>query len=474
MKKNLVIALLLALSLTSNGQTANPSKMDWWNEAKLGLFVHWGPYSLYGGVYNGFNQRRGGCEWIMNRCKIPVAEYRAKASTFNPVEFNADKLVLMAKNAGMKYVVITTKHHDGFAMFQSDASQFNIVDYTPFGRDVIDEVVRACRRHGMKIGFYYSQSQDWCNAGGATARKDMSEGWSNPDSTYINQFTKSHKGAWDYRQLEKSFDAYFHDVALPQMKELLTRYPDLAVIFFDTPMNISDQEAQEMYDLVKGYPDIIVNDRLKRPNFPGDYKTPEGRVPQAEEVEGVYWETCMNIGSSWGYKSWEKNWKSSETILKTIITIAARGGNLLLNVGPDALGNVPQEAQDCLSEVGKWMSHYGQAIYGTQRSGLQPSWGEVIRKDEDGTSVFYLCVFDWPADGRLVLKGNGLRAKTARLLSDSERLKVSSRVGETVIQLPSEKPSETIPVIRLVLSNRLPEVRLVSNTQKYFSIIDEK
>ena len=431
MKKNLVIALLLALSLTSNGQTANPSKMDWWNEAKLGLFVHWGPYSLYGGVYNGFNQRRGGCEWIMNRCKIPVAEYRAKASTFNPVEFNADKLVLMAKNAGMKYVVITTKHHDGFAMFQSDASQFNIVDYTPFGRDVIDEVVRACRRHGMKI-------------------------------------------AWDYRQLEKSFDAYFHDVALPQMKELLTRYPDLAVIFFDTPMNISDQEAQEMYDLVKGYPDIIVNDRLKRPNFPGDYKTPEGRVPQAEEVEGVYWETCMNIGSSWGYKSWEKNWKSSETILKTIITIAARGGNLLLNVGPDALGNVPQEAQDCLSEVGKWMSHYGQAIYGTQRSGLQPSWGEVIRKDEDGTSVFYLCVFDWPADGRLVLKGNGLRAKTARLLSDSERLKVSSRVGETVIQLPSEKPSETIPVIRLVLSNRLPEVRLVSNTQKYFSIIDEK
>ena len=135
--------------------------MQWWQDAKFGMFVHWGPYSLYGGVYNGHNQRRGGAEWIMNRCKIPVREYRAKASTFNPVRFNADSLVLTAKNAGMKYIVFTTKHHDGFAMFGSKASNFNIVDYTPFGRDIVDEVVNACRRHGLKIGFYYSQSQDW-------------------------------------------------------------------------------------------------------------------------------------------------------------------------------------------------------------------------------------------------------------------------------------------------------------------------
>ena len=130
--------------------------MQWWQDAKFGMFVHWGPYSLYGGVYNGHNQRRGGAEWIMNRCKIPVREYRAKASTFNPVRFNADSLVLTAKNAGMKYIVFTTKHHDGFAMFGSKASNFNIVDYTLFGRDIVDEVVNACRRHGLKIGFYYS------------------------------------------------------------------------------------------------------------------------------------------------------------------------------------------------------------------------------------------------------------------------------------------------------------------------------
>ena len=193
MKKSILVsALALCLSLGALAQPvqSQEEKMEWWNEAKFGLFVHWGPYSLYGGVYNGFQQARGGAEWIMNRCKIPVMEYRAKASTFNPVEFDADRLVLMAKDAGMKYLVFTTKHHDGFAMFQSDASKFNIVDYTHFGRDIVDEVVQACRRHGMKIGFYYSQSQDWCNAGGATARKEMREGWPNPDSTEINLFVR--------------------------------------------------------------------------------------------------------------------------------------------------------------------------------------------------------------------------------------------------------------------------------------------
>lgn len=469
MKRSIIISLILGLSLMMPARAEQPDgKMDWWNEAKFGLFVHWGPYSLYGGVYNGFNQSRGGCEWIMNRCKIPVSEYRAKASTFNPVEFDADKLVLMAKNAGMKYVVITSKHHDGFAMFQSNASNFNIVDYTPFKRDVIDEVAQACRRHGLKLGLYYSQSQDWCNAGGATARKEMKEGWPNPDADYIDNFTKEHHGAWDYRQCEKTFDQYFHDVAIPQVKELLARYPDLAILWFDTPMSINDAEAQEMKDLLKDRPDIITNDRLKRPNFPGDYKTPEGRIPKTEDIEGVYWETCMNIGSSWGYKSWEQNWKSADDIIRTIVTIAARGGNLLLNVGPDSLGNVPQEARNALAGVGEWLSRYGEAVYGTQRSGIAPDWGEVIRKDAGNTSVYYLCVYEWPSDGKLVLDAN-VQAKKATLLTDSSALKFSSRKGTTIITLPAQKPSEKFPVIKLEISRKLPELRLMSNTQKYLS-----
>lgn len=475
MKKSIFVPVLaLCLSFGAFAQTpqTQEEKMEWWNEAKFGLFVHWGPYSLYGGVYNGFRQARGGAEWIMNRCKIPVMEYRAKASTFNPVEFDADRLVLMAKDAGMKYLVFTTKHHDGFAMFQSDASKFNIVDYTHFGRDIVDEVVQACRRHGLKVGFYYSQSQDWCNAGGATARKEMREGWPNPDSTEINRFVREHGGAWDYKQRERTFDEYFHAVALPQMKELLSRYgKDLAVIFFDTPMSITDAQAQEMKDLLKDFPQIIVNDRLKRPDFPGDYKTPEGRIPEVEDVEGVYWETCMNIGSSWGFKSWENKWKSSDEIIRTLTTIASRGGNLLLNVGPDALGNVPAEAQDCLKEVGRWLSVNGEAVYGSQRSGIHPGWGAVIRKDAPRTSCYYLCLYEFPDDGSLTLEGIPAVRK-ASLLSDGSPVKVTVRRGRTLVSVPEACAREKYPVIKMELKRELPKETLLSNTELYFKIND--
>ena len=473
MKKLIVylLAMMMTLSVGAKQKQTPVNKMDWWQEAKFGLFVHWGPYCLYGGVYNGYQQRRGGAEWIMNRCKIPVMEYRAKASTFNPVGFSADSLVLMAKRAGMKYVVFTSKHHDGFAMFKSNASHFNIVDYTPYKKDIVDMVAQACRKYGMKIGFYYSQAQDWNNPGGSTARKIMNEGWDNPDSTRINQFTEIHHGAWDYIQLERSFEDYIHQVSIPQIKELLDRYKDIAVLWFDTPTRMNDTLAKEIQDLLKDYPQIITNDRLKRPNFPGDYKTPEGKVPKPEDVKGVYWETCMNIGSSWGYKSWENKWKSSEDIIRTLLMCAARGGNLLLNVGPDGDGQVPQEAQQCLKAVGQWLKKNGEVVYGTQRSLMYPSWGECIRKDTKNTTVLYLCVYDWPTNQQLFLDKN-LNVKEATLLHDSAKLKVKSSPKGTVVDVPKVKDDEFVHIIKLTLK-KLPVVKLQTNSDHFFNIADE-
>jgi alpha-L-fucosidase len=480
MKKisTLILLLLLLrptvnLSAQQHEQANYDQKMQWWREAKFGMFIHWGPYSLYGGEYNGYRQRRGGAEWIMNRCKIPVREYRAKATTFNPVEFNAEEIVLTAKNAGMKYVIFTSKHHDGFAMFASKASKFNIVDYTPFKRDVVDELAKACRKHGLKLGLYYSQSQDWCNPGGGTARKEMKEGWPNPDSVEMDKFTEANVGGWDCLQRSRTMEEYFKEVAIPQIKELLTQYGDIAVLWFDTPHHISAETAGEITAELAKYPQIITNDRLRRPDFQGDYKTPEGRIPEVKDVEGIDWESCMNIGSSWGFKSYEKNWKTSQTLIRNLVSIAARGGNYLLNVGPSPEGKIPSEALKRLDDMGSWLKIYGEAIYGTQRSGLYPQWGECTRKDEGKQSILYLCVFDWQASGKLVLDASYKPVK-AELLPSKTKLTVRREAKQIVVDIPEAAPDATASVIKLYLSEKLPPVKLVRNAQKTFEIADEQ
>ena len=475
--KRVITALLLVMfamagfAQSSVKKLSHDQKMAWWREAKFGMFVHWGPYSLYGGVYNGYKQRRGGAEWIMNRCKIPVREYKARATTFNPVKFNADSLVLMAKNAGMNYIVFTSKHHDGFAMFKSNASRFNIVDYTPFKRDIVAELAKACRKYDMKLGLYYSQAQDWCNPGGGTIRKLMKEGWPNPDSTEIDQFTADHLGGWDYLQRTRTIEQYMDSVAIPQIKELLSNYGDIAVMWFDTPHRMSVKMAQKIQDVLDQYPQIITNDRLMRKKFPGDYKTPEGRIPKKEDIEGVDWETCMNIGSSWGYKSWENKWKDAKTIIRNLNTIAARGGNYLLNVGPDATGVVPAQAQNCLKAVGQWMKVNGEAIYGTQRSLVYPKWGECIRKDDKKHSMYYLSVFKWPSNGKLVFETDK-KVKKATLLATGKPLKFKKTEKGIVLEVPMKCPDSIATVIKLDLGQKLPAIKLVSNSEKTFKILD--
>ena len=478
--KNWIFYFLICAGLTLSSivsaeekpaQLSSSDKMEWWNNAKYGMFVHWGPYALYGGVYMGHRQKRIGCEWIMNTCKIPVMEYKAKASTFNPKKFCADSLVLLAKRSGMKYLVFTTKHHDGFAMFDSDASRFNIVDYTSYGKDIVDQVVQSCRKHGLKFGFYYSQSQDWCNPGGAVSSKTLDYGWNHPEKEYLEWYIKQNNGHWDALQMTKTFEEYYQTIALPQVRELVTRYPDVSMFFFDTPREMTLEQAQGIMKEIEIYPHIIVNDRLNRPHLPGDFKTPEGKVPNPADVEGVYWETCMNIGKSWGYCSWEKRWKDSEVILKNLIQIAARGGNYLLNVGPDADGNIPAAALERLDYVGKWLQKYGEVIYGTQRSLMTPEWGEVTRKDGEDATIYYLCVFNWPEDGKIKLESS-LPASSATALWDGSQLKVSNSGKGFTVKL-GDNPGEIPAVIKVELKGKLPLVVLKTNTEKYFEIVDD-
>jgi len=262
-------------------------------------------------------------------------------------------------------------------------------------------------------------------------------------------------------------------VALPQVKELLERYSDVSVIWWDTPMSITDEQASRLQEELAKYPQVITNDRLKRPNFAGDFKTPEGLIPKAEDIVGVDWETCMNIGSSWGFKSWEEKWKSPYELIKNLTSIAARGGNYLLNVGPTPLGDVPDEAKTRLHEMGKWMQVYGEAIYGTQRSLIYPTWGECTRKDVGNKTVLYLCVSEWPKDGKLIFDAN-YKVKKASLLHDNSTLKVDRKNRQIAIQVPQQAPNEYVSVIKLELNEKLPVSKLISNTAKYFEIVDEQ
>ena len=446
----LSIALICSVSALFGQDTSRDARMKWWREARFGMFIHWGVYAQWGGVYHGHQQARGGAEWIMNRAKIPVAEYKERAKSFNPTQYNPDAWVRMAKEAGMKYIVITAKHHDGFALFNSKASTWDVTDATPYGKDLLKPLAEACKKYGVKLGFYYSQAQDWGNAGGSVARKVMAEGWPNPDSARIDAYTKEHGGHWDPAQETKSFAQYIDDVAVPQVKELMTNYGEIAVLWWDTPTNMTDEAASKLQAQLKLQPGIITNDRLKRPNFSGDTKTPEQKIPDVAELDGKDWETCMTMNGSWGYKSWDDKWKSTETLIRNLIDIASKGGNYLLNIGPKEDGTFPQESVDRLKEIGAWIKVNGEAIYATKRSLLvTPSWGRITRKDAKGGTTLYLHVFDWPTDGKLLLPGLKNDIKAAKLLATGKAVTTKKTAQGWVIELPAQPLDRIATVIKL-------------------------
>jgi alpha-L-fucosidase len=397
-------------------------RLDWWRDAKFGMFIHWGLYAIPAGVWNG-DEIPGIGEWIMYRARIPVEVYEELAKDFNPVKFDAAAWVSLAKAAGQKYLVITAKHHDGFCLFDSEVTDYTIVDATPFGRDPLAELAEECQRQGIKLGFYYSQSQDWHH----------------PDGLGND---------WDYEPEEKDFAEYLDHYVEPQVKELLTNYGPIGLIWFDTPRSITESQSQSLLDLVHELqPDCLVSGRVG--NQVGDYASAgDNRIPNM--ALDADWETPATINDTWGFKTHDHNWKSPESLIVKLVDIVSKGGNYLLNVGPTAEGVIPQPSVDRLRAVGEWLDRYGESIYGTRPGPIQGvSWCRTTMKP----GTLYLHVIEWPEDGRLVISDFDLEVSDARLLGQPDTLlPLEEQRGTLVIQGPIDAPDKAVSVVVLSLT----------------------
>ena len=415
------------------------ARLAWWREARFGMFIHWGIYA---------QAKPGDGEWAMHDLKIPIARYKELATTFNPTKFDADAWVTLAKNAGMKYIVLTTKHHDGFAMFDSKVDSFNIVDATPFKRDPLKELAAACQRQGMKLGFYYSQDQDWTAPGGA-----------------------AYKGHWDEAQ-NGSFAEYLDKKAIPQIEELLNNYqPFPAILWFDYPTeDMTPELAAKIVKVLNHHPTLIWNDRLGG-GYHGDNFSPEQHIPP-QGYAGKDWETCMTIAAQWAWRPNDHAFKSTETLLHNLIDIASKGGNYLLNVGPDANGIIPQPEVDRLTEIGKWLAVNGEAIYGTGPTPFADAHGvyEPGKLDAQGKpgketwvptwdwrattkpGKVFVHLFQWPS-ANFTLPGMKNKVTGAYLLADkSTPLRVAQNGENVTVTLPARAPDPIASVLVLEVS----------------------
>jgi alpha-L-fucosidase len=412
-------------------QGSSDNRMDWWREARFGMFIHWGLYSIPAGEWKGQTNH---AEWIMHTARIPVGEYERLMDRFNPVNFDANEWVRIAKEAGVKYIVITTKHHDGFCLFDSKHTEYDVMS-TPFARDIMKEMADACHRQGIKICWYYSIMD-----------------WHHPD--YLprrNWESRSAAGA-DYNR--------YIDYVKNQLTELVTHYGEIGVLWFDGGWEHPPQvhrAGEIIAHLRELQPSIIINARLE---VPADFDTPEQFIPSAWRA-GRDWESCITMNDHWGYNKFDSNWKSTQDLIRMLADTASKGGNLLLNVGPTPAGEIPQPSIERLREMGQWMKVNGDSIYGTKAGPFASlPWGRCTQRAlADGGTRLYLHVFDWPKDGKLPIGGLSNEPRQACVLADTDRkpLRVIRQEDAVVIDLPPQAPDAIDTVVVLDITGP-PEV----------------
>lgn len=431
--KSAPFAALALLAATAAGfaQPSQPplspeERTRWFRDAKFGMFIHWGAYSEVGRH-----------EWIRQMAQIPQAEYDVYAKRFNPVNFNADAWVDLAKNAGAKYMVITSKHHDGFSIYRSKVSDYDM-EITPYAGDPLKQLAEAARKKDMRLGFYHSIMD-----------------WHNPDYRPRRQ--------WEYPKTYKTGgdNNRYIDFMKAQLKELLTGYGDVAMIWFDGEWEHTLAEAKrddEVYDFIRGLqPNTLINDRLyeRKPGNKADFGTPEQYVPATgfHDANGkpVLWESCVTINDgSWGYNKYETDFKTERDLIRMLVEVVSKGGNLLLNVGPKPDGTIQDEFVTRLNAMGRWMKVNNEAIYETTASPFERMsfFGRATAKG----NKLYLHVFQWPKEGRLRVAGLRNLVHSARLLADKDRKITATRDGDDIVlALPGAAPDEIASVIELTL-----------------------
>jgi alpha-L-fucosidase len=412
----LIVLLILGRANFSFGQTMdqmwdnrssgkqNPN-LKWFADAKFGMFIHWGLYAKLAGEWKG-KRYYGSGEWIMNQAKISVKDYKKVAESFNPIKFNAEEWSQLAKDAGIKYMVITAKHHEGFAMYDSKVTDFDIVDATPYKKDPMKELAAANAKRGIQFGFYYSQFQDWYEPNGG-------------------------RNTWDFDESKKDYQKYYSEKAVPQVKELLTNYGPLGIVWFDTPGGMTKEQTQSFISELKVLqPKSLFSSRVGQGL--GDYTDfGDSEVPSTP-IKGA-WESIYTHNDSWGYIRHDMNFKTPEEIIRLLANVASKGGNLMLNVGPDGEGNIPEYSAKFLRETGKWLEKNGESIYASTY-GLIPAqpWG--VSTSKPGKQ--YLHVLRRPANGGLLIPDFKGQVTKVYSLGDKKPVSWTKRGKDIWLALP--------------------------------------